>query len=198
MRKLILLCLALSFSTTPFAESCFPLYEKEADRIQDKDGYTTNVGGQIIVQNGQLGYWPGIKVQAKIDNWARDLVDAIKWGPYIYSFSSEDPRKDWLEGFRKSIKKDCKLSEDNHDNLRAMLSELMEDGSFCPEGKILSPSKFFGTKGAFKDILKKAVKDNRFPHYCLDKSIVDESFREIKNVNESKDSKKSESSASEQ
>ena len=197
MRKLTLLTLIITLSSPVFAESCLPLYEKKAESIQEKDGYSTSVGGQIVVQNGQLGYWPGIKVPAKIDNWARDLVDAIKWGPYIYSFSSEDPRKDWLEGFRKAIKKDCKLDENNYDKLRAMLTELMEDGSFCPEGKILG-YKLFNGKKPYKKILQKAVKDNRFSQYCLDKSIVDDSFREVKNVDESKESKKKKSSASQQ
>lgn len=164
---------------------CFPLYEKKAEEIQKKDGYTTSVGGQVYQNpySGQLGYWPGIKVNADIDNWAEDLVAAIKWGPYIYSFKSDDPRKEWLEAFRKAVKKDCKLPEDNHDKLRAMLKELMEDGSFCPDGKIIE-HKFLKGKNPFKDVLKKAVKDQRFAHYCQDESVSDDSFRKIKEVDE--------------
>ena len=196
IKYLLLLVLCLSFQVS--AESCFPLYEAEAQRIQDKDGYTKNVGGQVYVQNGQLAYWPGIKVQATIDNWARDLVAAIKWGPYSITFSSEDPRKDWLEGFRKSIKRDCDLPENNHDKLRSMLTELMEDGSFCPNNKILEP-KFFGGQKAFKKILKQAVKDQRFPQYCQSKAVADDSFRDVKDVNEqSKKSRSQKSSGSEQ
>lgn len=196
MRKFILLLVLLS-QIPANADSCFPLYDQESKRIQDKDGYTKNVGGQVFVQNGQLGYWPGIKVQANIDNWARDFVDAIKWGPYIYSFSSHDPRKDWLEAFRKSIKKDCKIPENDYDKLRAILTELMEDGSFCPEGKILRP-KLLGGKSAFKKILKKAVEDQKFAHYCQDRSIVDESYREIKDIDKKRQSSDSKASGSNQ
>lgn len=176
--------LSLTLSTVALAD-CFPLYEKKAAEIQKKDGYSTSVGGHIYQNpySGQLGYWPGIKVAADIDNWAEDLVNAVKWGPYIYSFRSDDPRKAWLEAFRKSIKKDCKLPVENYDKLRAMLKELMEDGSFCPNNKIID-HKFLKGKNPFKDVLKKAVKDQRFAHYCQDESVADDSFRKIKDVNE--------------
>lgn len=110
-------------------------------------------------------------------------MKAVKWGPYIYSFRSDDPRKDWPEAFRKSIKKDCKLPAENYDKLRAMLKELMEDGSFCPNNKILD-HKFLKGKTPFKDVLKKALKDQRFAHYCQDESVADDSFRKEKDVDE--------------
>ena len=180
--------IALLFTAqTTWGASCFPLYEKKADEIQERDGYTKEVGGQLYVHQGQLGYWPGIKVQAKIDNWARELVDAVKWGPYIYTYSSEDPRKDWLEYFRKSIKADCKLPENNYDHLREMLKELMEDGSFCPGDKILEVKLLKG-KSEFKKIFKKAVADQRFTHYCGNKEINDDSYRDVKDIDEKKKS----------
>jgi hypothetical protein len=64
-----------------------------------------------------------------------------------------------------------------------MLSELMEDGSFCPNQKIFDPG-FFGGKGEFKKVLKEAIKDQRFSHYCLDKAVKDDSDRSIKSVDE--------------
>lgn len=177
--------LFITLTSFELSADCFPLYEKKAEEIQKKDGYTTSVGGQVYQNpySGQLGYWPGIKVNADIDNWAEDLVSAIKWGPYIYSFKTDDPRKEWLEAFRKAVKNECKLPKDNHDKLRAMLKELMEDGSFCPDNKIIE-HKFLKGKNPFKDVLKKAVKDQRFAHYCQDESVSDDSFRKVKDVDE--------------
>jgi hypothetical protein len=182
-RKLLALSvMILSYNT--YANSCLPLYEKKAEEIQKKDGYKERLGGQIYIHNGQLGYWPGIEVSAYIDNWARDLVYAIKWGPGFFSYSKDDPKKEWLESFRKAIKDDCKLPHNNYDYLRAMLSELMEDGSFCPNQKIFDPG-FFGNKSDFKKVLQSAVKDQRFSHYCSDKAVKDDSDRVIKSLDDS-------------
>ena len=183
MKRTFLALSILTISTNISADSCLPLYEKKAEEIQKKDGYTERVGGQIYINNGQLGYWPGIEVSAHIDNWAKDLVYAIKWGPGFFSYSKDDPKKEWLDSFRKAIKDECKLPHDNYDHLRAMLSELMEDGSFCPNQKIFDPG-FFGGKGEFKKVLKEAIKDQRFSHYCLDKAVKDDSDRSIKSVDE--------------
>lgn len=182
MKLFLLIFLSLFCNLSLWADSCFPLYQQKADEIQEKDGYTKNVGGQIYVnQGGGLGYWPGVKVQADIDNWAEDFIRAIKWGPNTYSFRSEDPRKDWLEAFRKSIKDECKLPDKNYDKLQAMLKELMDDGSFCPENKILEPG-FFGSKKAFVRIFKSAVQDKRFEQYCDVRAIKDDSMREAKDT----------------
>jgi len=80
-------------SHNTYANSCLPLYEKKAEEIQKKDGYKERVGSHLYINNGQLGYWPGIEVSAYIDNWARDLVYAIKWGPAFFSYSKDDPKK---------------------------------------------------------------------------------------------------------
>lgn len=196
MLKLFLVIL-LNFPALVSAESCFPLFEKMAQHIQEKDGYTTTVGGQVYVHNGQLGYWPGLKVQADIDNWAEDLVNAIKWGPYLYSMRSDDPRKEWLESFRKSISDECKLSKGDYTKLRSMLKDLMEDGSFCPQGKILSPG-LLGNKGDFKKVLKQAVKDQRFSGICQNESVKDDSFRDVKDVEKSDKKPSRKSSATKQ
>lgn len=198
MIKLTLTFLIMTFATVTFAVDCFPLYQKVADQIQDKGKHDTYVGGQIYVNNGQLGYWPGIKVSGHVDNWSQELIDAIKWGPFTWSASSEDPRKEWLETFRNSIKDECKLPKDNYDKLRAMLKELMEDGSFCPGDQTLAP-KFIGGKSEFKKILKEAVKDQRFSQYCQDKAVADDSHRAVKEFDSKvKATKTSGSSASEQ
>lgn len=184
MKRIILALSMMTLSYDIYAESCLPLYEKKAEEIQKKDGYKERLGGQIYINNGQLGYWPGIEVSAYIDNWARDLVYAIKWGPGFFSYSKDDPKREWLESFRKAIKEDCKLPHNNYDHLRAMLSELMEDGSFCPNQKIFDPG-FFGSKSEFKKVLQLAVKDQRFSHYCSDKAVKDDSDRMIKTVDDS-------------
>lgn len=183
MKRTLLAFSILTISTNISAESCLPLYEKKAEEIQKRDGYKERVGGQIYINNGQLGYWPGIEVSAHIDNWARDLVYAIKWGPGPFSYSKDNPSIIWLESFRKAIKDDCKLPKNNYDHLRAMLTELMEDGSFCPNQKIFDPG-FFGSKSDFKKVLLSAVKDQRFAHYCTDKAVKDDSDRVIKSVDE--------------
>jgi hypothetical protein len=177
---------ALAFvSTNLLAQSCFPLYEQKANAIQKRDGYETHIGGQIYINQGQLDYWPGITVQASISNWSKELVEAIKWGPFFFTVSDEDPRKDWLEAFRKSIRRECKLPEKNYDHLRAMLKELMEDGSFCPGNKILKPKLIKG-KSEFKKVLKNAISEGRFNEYCRRPNVVNESYRKIKDVQETK------------
>jgi hypothetical protein len=175
--------LLLTLSSVAMAESCFPLYEKVAEEIQTKGAHDEYVGGQLYVNQGQLGYWPGMKVSGHVDNWSQELVDAIKWGPFIWSANPDDPRKEWLEAFRKSIKDECKLPKENYDTLRAMLKELMEDGSFCPGNKTFEP-KFLKGKSEFKKVLKEAVKDQKFAHYCQDKAVQDDSSRLIKDVSE--------------
>lgn len=196
MKKPFLFILLL-VSTSTFAGDCFPLYQKKADEIQDKGKHDQYVGGQLYVNNGQLGYWPGVKVSGHVDNWSQEFIDAIKWGPFIWSATQDDPRKEWLESLRKSIKDECKLSKDNYDHLRAMLKELMEDGSFCQSEKILEP-KFLGSKSEFKKVLKDAVKDQKFAHYCLDKAVADDSHRSVKDVEESSKKKNSTSRAGKQ
>ncbi|WPU64199.1 hypothetical protein [Peredibacter starrii] len=174
MIKMITVVTLMSLSSTLLAESCWPLYQNKADEIEKKDGYDTYVGGQLFVVHGQLGYDPGIKVPARIDNWARDFVDAIKWGPYSISFSSEDPREEWLKTLYKSINKECpNSSEKEYESLRAMMKELMDDGSLCPQNKIFEP-KFLGGKKDFKKVLSEAVKDQRFPQYCNHQAVAND------------------------
>lgn len=172
-----------SFSSPLWADSCWPLYQAKSDEIQKEGAHTKHVGGQIMVSNGQLGYWPGIEVSGHVDDWSKDLIDAIKWGPYAFNFSSEDPRKDWLEAFKNSVDDECPAAKD-FDVLRNMLKELMDDGSLCPQNKILEPKMIIG-KRPFKKILITAVKDQRFPQYCQNNSISDDTTREVKDYGRS-------------
>jgi hypothetical protein len=161
----------------------------KAAEIQKKKGYTQSVGGQLYVANGQLAYWPGLEVQADINNWAEDFYYAIKYGSNHTEF---DPRLKWLKAFRRVVKDECDLSEHNHDNLRVMLKELMEDGSFCPDQKILDSK---GKKKLYKQVLQEAVEANRFPQYCKSLGVKNDSSREIKDIQE-KNSRKSQKNIS--
>lgn len=175
MKYILLVFISLpSFS---LADSCLPLYEKRAEEIQKKNGYTKYVGGYFYYSGRNVEYWPGIKVQADIDNWAEDLVYAIKWGPKFFTYSL-DERKEWLEYFRKSVKDDCKLPKNDYKKLQAMLNQLMEDGSFCPNGEILEP-RLIGGKRDFKLIFQAAVKD-KFSDLCEDKSVNNSPSRSSK------------------
>ncbi|MBY0516699.1 MAG: hypothetical protein K2P81_07320 [Bacteriovoracaceae bacterium] len=190
MKTLILFSL-LIFSAQVSADSCFPVYEAEAAKINKEDGYTQSVGGQIYVVNGQIGYWPGIQVAADIDNWAEDFVMGVKYGPFMkFGYDKEDPREDILKMFAKQIKDDCSLPKDNYDNVRAMLKELMNDGSFCPEGKMLE-RPFLNRWKHFKKVLKSSVEGGRFQEYCQSSAVADDSSREIKDVGSSSSSSSS-------
>lgn len=196
MIKHLLMSAVLLFPTLVSADSCFPLYEKEAEGLRGEK----HVGGQFYVQNGQLGYFQGFKVTDNQFNWAANLVDGIKWGPYL-TFGgghSEDPRKDWLEVFRKSVKHECDLPQGEYTELRSMLKTLMEDGSFCPGNQIIKPSGWFETKGAFKKVFVNAVKDQRFPEYCHSKAVKDDSDRDMKEVSPGEKKSQKKSSASKQ
>lgn len=198
MIKHLLMSAVLLFPTIVSAESCFPLYEKEEKAIDDKDGYKTHVGGHLYVgMGGQLGYNPGLEVSADIDNWAEDLVEAVKYGPYMYFARPDDPRKAWLEAFRKAVKSECDLAQGEYTELRSMLKTLMEDGSFCPGNQILKPG-MLGNKGVFKKVLVNAVRDQRFPEYCHSKAVKDDSNREVKDTTVGEKKSSSQSKASKQ
>lgn len=182
MLKPFLFILTLLISTPIMAVTCNGLYAAKAAQIQKDKAYTTSVGGHLFVANNQLGYNPGIQMPGRVDNWADDFLDAIKWGPLYFSSTDTNPRKDWLEAFRKSIKSDCDLPSGDYRILQSMLKELVDDGSFCPNNKILEPGILKGKKD-FKRVLKAAVKDHRFPEYCKKNSVNDDSSREVKSIN---------------
>ena len=182
MKTLILLT-TLLLSTQVSAESCWKIYQDEADKINKEDGYSTHVGGQIYVHQGSLGYWPGIKVAADIDNWAEDFVYAIKYGPMIMFSSKPDPRLDTLKALYKDIKKICPLEDKNEkfDTFRAILTELMDDGSFCPENKSLERPLFSRWKN-FRKVVKDAVNKGQFQAQCQGLAVLDDSTREVKDT----------------
>ena len=51
MKTLILLT-TLLLSSQVSAESCWKIYQAEADKINKEDGYTEHVGGQIYIHQG--------------------------------------------------------------------------------------------------------------------------------------------------
>ena len=181
MKHLLSIYLLIAWVTPLHASSCWPLYQQKSEEIQKEGAHSTYVGGQLRVIHGNLNYDPGIKISGHVDNWANDFINAIKWGPYTFTTRQDDPRKDWLTSLQKSIHKACPVDEDNENfvGLRAMLSELMEDGAFCPQNKILEPG-FMGNLSSFKKILKDAIKDNRFPQFCIGKFVNDDSNRNSK------------------
>lgn len=182
MKTLILLT-TLLISTQVSAGSCWEIYQAEADKINKEDGYTTHVGGQLYVHQGSLGYWPGIKVAADIDNWAEDLVYGIKYGPMIMFSSKPDPRLDTLKALYKDIKNICPIDDKKQkfETFRAMLTELMEDGSFCPEGKMLE-RPFLSRMKHFRKVVKDAVDRGQFQAQCQGLAVMDDSSREVKEM----------------
>jgi len=104
MKKLILLLSLLSITSPLFAgSSCYSLYEKKSEEIRKKKAHDVQIGGELVVINGELAYYPGITVPAKINNWAENLLSAIKYGPELYGWSEEYPKKDWLDALYNSI-----------------------------------------------------------------------------------------------
>ena len=175
--KFMLAILLLS-SSVYAAEGCWPLLQAEAKKINERDGYQQNVGGQIYVLNGQVGYWPGITVDANIDNWAEDLEGSIQYGPQLITFGNqEDPQKEILEMFRKDIDEDCILPKDDYKNLQAILKELMDDGEFCPENKLLS-RPILGRWKHYKRVVRDAVKSGRFQDQCQSVAIQNDHDRD--------------------
>lgn len=180
--KLLLFILTLSFSSFTSAQNCSQIIRREADRINEERGYTTHVGGQFYVNpyNNQLGYYPGIPVAAKIENWARDLNDAILWGPYTLT-SGIDERREILEGFHRSIKRDCKLPDDNHRSLRMILRELYDEDVFCQNNTFLS-RPFLRPWKNYHKVLVDAVKSGRFSEECAGVSVNSSTLREAKDI----------------
>ncbi len=179
MKKIIFLSF-LTFSLQTSAESCFPLYEAEAARILKEDSYTQNLGGQLYVKDREIKYWPGIEMPADIDNWADDFVKGVKYGPFRVTFR-EDPREKVLKTFAKHIKDECPSPTAEYENVRQMLHELMSDGSFCPEGKMLGRPLIDRWKH-FKKILRTSIKSGRFQELCQSASVANDSSREVKDV----------------
>jgi hypothetical protein len=180
MIKRIVAIILFSINQNVSAASCLELYQLQGEEIQKKYGYTKYVGGQIYQNpyNGAIGYWPGIKVQGDIDNWAEDFFYAIKFGPFTFPPRTEDPRKKWLESFRKAVKDECDLPAGDYKEIRAILQELMNDGAFCPQGKIIEHKLLTG-KRPFIIIMKEAIKDQRFSVYCHNKAVIDDSYRAV-------------------
>jgi hypothetical protein len=178
--KTLFFLLILVFSLPVAAQSCFPLLEAESKRIHEKNSYTTHVGGQLYINNGQLGYWPGIEVAGQIRNWARDFDRAIKWGPLGYD-SYYDQRGEILKVFRNSIRRSCPQIANDQAKLRNMLKELMEDGSFCPQGELLS-RPFLSRWKFYKRAMREAIDSGRFDQDCNPQHIQDDSSRIIKDV----------------
>lgn len=191
MGKYIIAVILGILSSQLRAESCWPIYEKEAKKIAEKSVQETTVGNHFYLNQDNLHYWPGTTIKTAGPNWVNDFTFAIKWGPSFYK-SSNDPRLSWLQSLEDSIKSDCMLEDKNFESLRAMMKDLMDDGSFCPQGKILKLGAF-QNKSKFKKVLKAAVSDGRFAHYCDNKSLSDDSFREVKDADKPK-SKHKESS----
>lgn len=185
MKKIILFSCFFSLSSSLLAEtSCYPLYEEKAAEIKEKKAHDVNLGSEIVVVNGHVSVFPGITVPAKINNWAEDLLSAIKYGPELYGWSVDNPKRDWLDALNNSIKSDCRLEEDPYrTSLREIMNELMEDGSFCPDSKVLK-STFLSPYKHFKKVMKDAVKSGRFAEQCANK-VVNNSDRGAKTVERS-------------
>lgn len=172
----------MTLTSQSFGASCFPTYEQKAAQIKEEKQEYTQIGGEFVILNGNLGYYPGLTVPAKISNWAQDYLDAIKYGPEFMSWSDENPRSEWLNSLYASIKKECRLEEDSSMTVfRGMLTELMEDGTMCPDGSVIKRT-FFKPRGHFKAVLKEAVKSGRFADKCSVKEISDDSYRVSKKV----------------
>lgn len=195
--KVIILLLTSLAATTTHAVSCWPLYEAEQKKIDEEGAYSVYVGGQFYQAGGQLSYDPGIKMAGYVENWVRDLLDSIKWGPSTQIYQRKNHRKEWLETLQDSMDKNCKIRSEEFEDLRSMLKVLMDDGSFCPDNQILKPG-FFGGKGSFKKALKAALKEHKFTEYCQKEAIQDDSDRLIKEIPQGEKKSKSNNQASEQ
>lgn len=182
MKKLILFTTLVSLTSYSFGSSCYSVYEEKAEQIRkDKEEYT-QLGGEFIVISGHVSYHPGITVPVKVSNWARDYIDAIKYGPELMSWSEENPRAEWLNSLYASIKRDCRLEADPSMTIfRGMLHDLMEDGTMCPDGDTVKRT-FLKPRGHFKAVLKDAVRSGRFADKCSLKEIADDSYRVTKKV----------------
>ncbi len=160
------------------SEGCWPLLKTEANKINERDGYQESMGGQVYVLNGEVGYWPGITVDANIDNWAEDLQRSIQYGPQLITFGNqEDPQKTILEMFRQDLAEDCVLPKDNYKSLQSILKELMDEGAFCPENKLVS-RPMLGRWKHYKRITRDAVKSGRFQDECQSVAIQDDLDRD--------------------
>ncbi len=195
--KVVFLLLTSFIATSTHAVSCWPLYEAEQKKIDEEGAYSVYVGGQFFQVGGQLSYDPGIKVAGHVENWVRDFLDSIKWGPSTQIYQRKNHRKEWLETLQGSIDKNCKIRREDFEDLRSMLKVLMEDGSLCPDNQILKPG-FFGGKGSFKKVLKAALKEHKFTEYCQKEAIYEDSDRQIKEIPHSGKKSQSNNQASEQ
>lgn len=182
--KTLFFLVTLLLSTQVSAEGCWPLYEAEASRINERDGYKQRVGGQpYVTPGGQLGWWPGIEVSADIDNWAEDMVLAIKYGPMIMFSSRPDPRREFLEAMQSQISEDCQLADkkEKFEGLRELLTRMMNEGDFCPGGNRIE-TRFFSRWSQFKKTLRSSLAQGKFQELCQGPAVVDDSNREVKDV----------------
>lgn len=198
--RLFLTMITLLFSGTLYAQGCWPLLAAEAEQINRRDGHTQYVGGQFYVTPvGGIGYWQGLEVPADIDNWAEDLQDAIKWGPFAsYYGRGEDPRREILALLSDEIKDDCSLSMDeDYTRLRSILKELMDQGAFCSAQAMLE-RPWHGRWKNYRRVLRDAVRGGQFQAQCQSVAVSDDHAREAKDAVESGAGVPSDSEANQQ
>lgn len=157
MKKILIMIIAFNCAMT-WANSCFPIYESLREEIFDKHAENDT---RLVPASGHLGgklVVTFVKVPRIQDNWVDDFISAIHDGPYR-SGRKNDPRRSLLSSFARSVHKYCDLKDHEFSEVRHILRTLMEDGSFCPDGKILNSK---GDLGPFIRIFKRAVKSGQF------------------------------------
>ena len=160
------LIMTLTFvSSTVLAQDCWKLYQAKEAKIEKNQAHTEQVGNGFIFFNGQAYYNPGLTVAGETDNWAKDFLNSITMSPSVLSIVDDEGIQSWHKAFYSAIEDKCHLPKDDVSSLQKILKSLMDDGSFCPEGKILHPHFIMGKK-PFKEILQQAVASKRFQEDC--------------------------------
>jgi hypothetical protein len=155
---------------------CFKIYEEEKARLDKKFKQTKTVGQSLQIQNQQFIFFPGHEVSVPVKSWVSDFLGAMNSQSLWSDLDQEEEKV--LKGFRNAIKDECSLKKKEYSVLIIMLKESMNDGTFCPDGKMIDRPLLNPWK-KFHEALIKKIESGAFQEYCVDKNLtIDQSQRE--------------------
>lgn len=156
--------------------SCFKIYEEEKARLDKKFKQTKTVGQSLQIHNQQFILFPGREVSVPVESWVSDFLGAIN-SQSLWSDLDQEEEK-ILKGFRNAIKDECPLKKKDYSVVIIMLKEAMNDGTFCPDRKMIDRPLLAPWK-KFHQALVKKIEAGAFQEHCVDKNLtIDQSQRD--------------------
>lgn len=134
----------------------------EAQKYSEEHVVTT--AGTPINYHGTWMLWGSVSYSDDTFNNAKHLYLAADGGSFP-TYGSSDPVGKLIKLFRDEIAEDCYLPTSDDTIVRSILKELMDEGDFCPNNKMLERGSIF-VWSKYRKVLLHAVKSGRFQTEC--------------------------------